>query len=256
MIETFMFKMMLREYFRAGRILAWVAVGFVVGLMSFAYVRLNPSGNSDLAYPTLSSILVFRVLALSGAIFSASVIAQEVEQKTIVYLLTRPISRAKLLIARILACATMTAAITFLSALAVSAAVYGPRFLANEYLWRDVPAILIGAVVYSGIFVLVSLIVNKSMIINLLYAFAWETSIPNMPGSMYLLSVASYLQVIAERPSVPSTNALTLLSGGLGNNTLTGPQAWLAMTIVAGATIAMGMWWFTKFEFTPREDGE
>lgn len=251
-MSSFAYVMLFRSFLRPIRLATWAMVCVLVGLMGYGFLRL---GGGELPYSILSSILVFKVLPLAGAIFATTVLAQEVEQKTIVYLLTRPIKRSELLLYRILAAATMTFLVSFLSAVVISIVVNGTGFLANEYLWRDVPAIAVGSLAYCVVFTLISLVVNRSMIVNILYAFVWETAIPQMPGSMNLLSISSYLQAISERPGVPSATPVKFLAG-MQNGFLPKGQAWAVILIFIVAFAAFAMWWFSHFEYVPREDAE
>ncbi len=210
------------------------------------------------SYGTLSGWLVFRLLALVAAIFAAVVVAQEVEQKTIVYLLTRPIPRAKLLLARTAAAIAVTFLVGAVAAVVVSFSVMGGKGLSNDLLISDLKALFVGAAAYVSLFVLISLWLNRSMLICLLFAFGWETAIPNMPGSMYRLSIFSYLNAIAEHPSQGGQmNTLgTGLSGELSTNLLLPTTGYITMLTLTVICLATGAWWFKKFEYVPREDAE
>ena len=234
----------------------WVLISFVLFGMAILFKRVNPDKSAEEMYALLSSILVFRLLPLASAIFSTAVISQEVEQKTIVYLLTRPIPRGQLIGMRTLASVTVVALVTFLGAILVSAAVHGSGALSNPLLWRDLKAIIFGAAAYGALFVFVSLLINRAMIVCLLFAFAWETSVPNMPGSMYYLSITSYLTAISERPSTSTGDFMQLLAGAFGSNTLTPGVAIPAMLVLTAVCVIAAMAWFTKFEYVPREDAE
>ncbi|MBX3118396.1 MAG: ABC transporter permease subunit [Fimbriimonadaceae bacterium] len=210
------------------------------------------------AYATLSGWLVFRLLALIAAIFAAVVVAQEVEQKTIVYLLTRPVPRPKILLARTAAAIVVTFVIGAIAALAVSVSVMGTAGFTNDLMLRDIKALFVGAAAYVSLFVLISLWLNRSMLICLLFAFGWEMAIPNMPGTMYRLSIFSYLTAIAERPSSGGQlNTLgTGLSGELSSNILLPSTGYLTMGFLIVACLGLGAWWFKNFEYVPREDAE
>lgn len=234
----------------------WVVIALALFGMAVLFKRVNPQKTPEEMYALLSSILVFRLLPLASAIFSTAVVSQEVEQKTIVYLLTRPVPRAQLIGMRTLASITVVALVTFLGAILVSGAVHGGGALGNPLLWRDLKAIVIGSAAYGALFVFVSLLINRAMIVCLLFAFAWETSVPNMPGSMYYLSITSYLTAIAERPAAATGDFMQLLAGAFGNNTLTPGVAIPAMLLLTGVCAVAAMAWFTKFEYVPREDAE
>jgi ABC-2 type transport system permease protein len=138
----------------------------------------------------------------------------------------------------------------------VSLAVYGGQVFANPFLWRDAKAIVVGAAAYTSLFVFITLLMNRAMIVCLLYAFAWETVVPNMPGSMYYLSITSYLSAIAERPPGASNDVMQLLAGNIGENLLTPTVAIPIMAVLVVCFVIASMTWFTKFEFVPREDAE
>ena len=201
--------------------------------------------------------MVFRILPLASAIFTTAIVSQEVEQKTIVYLLTRTIPRAKLLLLRFLASVVVVFAVSVLAALAVSFGVFKGGALSNPLFFKDLLAIGLGAFGYGALFLFVSLLFNRAMLICLLFAFGWETSVPNMPGSMSKLSIVSYVQAIAEHPAAGSSNKLiALASGTLGTNDITKQAGITALLLVTAVGVILSAQWFTRFEFVPREDAE
>jgi ABC-2 type transport system permease protein len=250
------FQAALRDLLRARRIAVWMLV--IVGLFAIAilWTSLGPTGSQRQAYGQLSSILVMRVLALAAAIFATSVLAAEVEQKTIVYLLTRPIPRWKILVSRTAAAVLVTFLIGALGAVAVSLAIYRGGFLANPLLGSDLAMLAIGACAYGTLFVLASLFINRSMIVALIYAFGWETLIPNISGDLYFLSIYSYLSTIAAHPTLGGGNMLGALSGQLGTNVMSKNTAWSALTVLVVVCISLGAYWFSTHAYLPREDSE
>ena len=94
------------------------------------------------------------------------------------------------------------------------------------------------------------------MIVCLLFAFGWESAVPNMPGQMSYLSINSYLQAIAEHPSQGNNRGMGALTSTLGDNTLSTSTGYIAMAIFIAALVAFGSMWFTHFEYLPREDAE
>lgn len=258
MIEQFIFTSALKDFFRPKRIGLWVLIVFVLALITVLISRVSPDATPEKTYLQMSSIIVYRVLALAAAIFATAVVSAEVEQKTIVYLLTRPIPRWKLIVFRSLAAAVVVFLVGVASGLAVSFAAHGAGGLNNEYLTRDLVGFAVGALAYVGFFTLLSLIINRSMIVSLLYAFGWETIVPNMPGDVRVLSISNYLQVIAERPSLgqEGQGAVGALAGQLSVNTMTPGTAWPVIMTVIIFCFAFGAWWFNTFEYLPREDVE
>lgn len=257
MTETFIFQAALRDFLRFRRVFAWLLVALGMFAIAKIFLSVWPSKDLSESYSMLSSLLVFRVLPLASAIFSSAVIGQEVEQKTIVYLLTRPIERWKLVSLRLLASAVAVAVISAVTMMLVSVAVYGNP-LANPLFFKDLVAIIVGALAYGSLFVFVTLLMSKAaMVVCLLFAFAWETAVPNMPGSMSALSVSSYLSAIAQRPSAAGgTGVFGNLANSLGVNAFSAQTGWIVLTLMIAFFGGLCMWWFSTFEFLPREDAE
>lgn len=200
-------------------------------------------------------MLVFRLLALSSAIFTTAIVTQEVEQKTIVYLLTRPIARWKLLLVRYGASVLVVGLLGIVAAVFTSLGAYH-GLGGNDLLGSDIKALLIGAVAYGAVFLFVSLLFNRALIICLLYAFGWEASMPNMPGGMSRLSIFSYLQAMAEHPSEGGKKGLAILTGQLGDAAITRNEAYTTLGVLVVVMLGLSAWWFTHFEYVPREDAE
>ncbi|RYG48735.1 hypothetical protein EON79_03555 [bacterium] len=250
----FLFGHQLREYLRFRRMAIWILVAIVLVVTTVAFRQVNPSQTRQDTYILLSGIIVFRLLALAAAILATGVVSQEVEQKTIVYLLTRPVPRWKYLLARTGAAMVATFIVSLLAAVAVSLAVYGQL---GTMFWRDVPALAAGSAAYVSLFTLFSLLVNRAMIVCLLFAFGWELAIPNLGGDIYLLSINSYLTAIARHPA-PSggTDLLDILGGLGGTNALSANFAWMLAMGVTLVSLVFGVTWFSKKEYVPRDDAE
>src|SRR5437764_3590276 len=135
----------LKEMLRFRRFLPWVGVALFTAFMGLVWPSLAPESTANQQYADISSMLIFRVLALASAIYTTSIVSQEVEQKTIVYLLTRPVPRWKLLLTRYVASVAVVAAVGVGSALALSLAVYPGHAFSNPLLAKDALALGIGA---------------------------------------------------------------------------------------------------------------
>ncbi len=113
MLDIFLIRTALRDLLKARRLA--VAVVLIVGPALIGLViRLATRARFDgvATYGALASLLVFGfVLPILAVVFGTGVIAQEMEQKTIVYLLTRPVPRWRILFAKFVA-AWLVASIT------------------------------------------------------------------------------------------------------------------------------------------------
>lgn len=258
-MESYLYLSSLREFMRFKRTVIWIVMGLVGLLLGSLWHRLSESSTPTDQYTTVTGILTFHVLALASAIFTSAVVSQEVEQKTIVYLLTRPVARWKILLFRFLASVTAVAILSIFGVLCVSFGVYGNKLFSNALLLNDLLAVLFGAFAYGALFLLLSLLLNRSMIVCLLFAFGWETSVPRMPGEMYRLSIYSHLEAISQHPGLSTDSGspiANIISGGLGSNIIAPSTAYAILVILTVSLAAVSMMWFSRFEYVPREDAE
>lgn len=255
MVESAIFGQAIREYLRPKRLIPWLGLAAVCALLALIWVQLDPSSTAESRYGTVSFILVFRLLALSSAIFTTAIVTQEVEQKTIVYLLTRPVPRWKLLLVRYAASVLVVTGVSILAALLTSFGAFR-GFGLSEILGHDVLALILGALAYGALFLFVSLLFNRALIICCLFAFGWESSVPNMPGDIYRLSIFSYLQSIAQHPSEGANKGLAILTGSAGENLIKPGMAYAVLGVMIVALVLASAWWFTHFEYVPRDDAE
>ncbi|MBV6458329.1 MAG: hypothetical protein HONBIEJF_01456 [Fimbriimonadaceae bacterium] len=242
-----------KDFTRFKRIWIWVLLAILMGALGMVWGGIVRAASPEDAYMQLAASFVFRVVALAAAVFSTAVVNQEVEQKTIVYLLTRPIKRWELVVARSLAAAIVVFGIGVLCTVAAAA---GAGALGASVIPRDIMAIAAGTLLYTALFVMFNLWMNRALTACLLYAFGWEIAIPNMPGDMYYLSVYSYMQAIAEHPMRgPSRGLMAMMQGQIGDSTMmTASVAWPVLVIATAALVIAAALWFSNFEYVPRED--
>ena len=246
----------LKDFLRPMRVLVWLLVAVVVGLLA-RFLSDRMSLGAPLAqYGQISPTLNYKVMALAAAIFASNVVSQEVEQKTIVYLLTRPIPRGHIILARMLASATATFLVTLMTVFAVSIMIrdVGPFSVA---VMNDMKALALASLAYTGLFTFVTLIINKAMIVNLMFAFGWELAVVNMTGSAYYLSINSYVLTLANHVESPQYKAATrFFAGQILGPRISDATAYVVLGTLILSLVGLLMYWFTKFEFVPREDTE
>jgi ABC-2 type transport system permease protein len=249
-MEAFVFSSALRYHLGLRRLLPWLALGIVITILGVVWTRFSPDASAVDRYVAVSSMLIYKVSALAAVILATTIVSQEVEQKTIVYLLTRPIPRWKLLLFRYFAASVAVAVIGIILAAMLATAVFGSP-MANPIFLRDCAGLTVGAFAYTALFLTVTLLINRAMILCLIIAFGWESIAPTMPGNMFRLSIYSYLQAIAQHPKQES---LIPVEGGISS--LAPTTGYLAMLGLIVALIAFACYWFTTFEYVPREDAE
>ena len=254
-MEATIFGQGLRDGLRLKRFLPWMFVALICFVIAFIWDQLQTDATPKQTYTSVSSIFVFHILALASAIYTTAIISQEVEQKTIVYLLTRPVPRWKLLVYRYLASVIVVSIIGVVSAILSSIGAYH-GFGSNPFLLKDCIALIVGSFAYGALFLLVSVFLNRSMIYCLLFAFGWETLIPNMPGQMYILSINSYIQGIAQHAATEASSAITAATTAVADNTPSPMTAYATMIPFSIVLVLLSALFFSIREYLPREDSE
>jgi ABC-2 type transport system permease protein len=135
----------------------------------------------------LGGLVVRAILPLVALFLGTSVLGNEIEDGTAVYLLTKPISRAQIVAAKLLASWTVT-----------SALVLPPAMVAGWISLEGVDITILGAfagaivaasLAYSAVFILLSLVTNRALIAGMVYVFLWEGVISGIFTGTKIFSV-------------------------------------------------------------------
>ncbi len=132
-----------------------------------------------------------------GVFYGTSLIADEVEDKTITYLFARPIAREAVLVGKYLAYVACTVLVVLPSIILVWFLVIpmggslGANFLD---LVKDLGIVAIGLAVYGAVFAFIGAWFKRPLLVGLVFVFGWEQIVLAFPGYLKQLSVAYYLQ--------------------------------------------------------------
>jgi ABC-2 type transport system permease protein len=258
MFASFLFTHAVRQNARFNRLLPWILAGFFMAGIAALLASLGGNMTPDDRYTNVTLMMVYRAVALAAAVFSATIVSQEVEQKTIVYLLTRPTSRATIIFSRYVGGVVVVALLGMFMQFCTGLGAYGPAELGQGVFYRDLLAIAIGSAAYMAVFLLISLLVNRAMLFCILYTFGYETATGNLPGESYYASIMAHMQGISQHAmtSGSSNRTVSILTGQSSSNLLTGKVSIPVLLIVSVVAIGLCMAWFTHFEYMPREDAE
>ena len=254
------FQFLLKDALRFRKMIVWIILAIAAFTLALFWKKLS-AGSGSASTPTdsyvnVANLLVFRLLPLASAIYSTMILSQEIEQKTIVYLLTRPIERWKLLVGR---WGATVVAVIVISIMGMVATVLGSGGFTAVHItyWRDILAICLGAAAYGSLFLFVTLLFNRALIICVLFAFGWESSVPNLATGLQKLSVVAHMHAIADHPDSPGGKGfLQAISGVMGQNNLNATSSAFALLVFSVVMVGLSAYWFTTHEYIPREDSE
>jgi ABC-type transport system involved in multi-copper enzyme maturation permease subunit len=156
--------------------------------------------------------LRFSVPVLS-IFYGTALIADEVEDKTITFLFTRPIPRGAVLVGKYLAFLMSTLLVVLPSVILVWMLIVPIRgSLGASFidLVKDLLILTAGFAVYGAFFAFIGAKFKRPLMIALFFVFAWENAAMLFPGYMRRFTIAHYLQGLVPH-AMPSDSAVSLL---------------------------------------------
>ncbi|HLF77573.1 MAG TPA: ABC transporter permease [Dehalococcoidia bacterium] len=166
-------------------------------------------------------LMVTAVLPLTALLFGTTVIGDEIEDGTAVYLLTKPVPRWQILLPKLTAAWIMTCALLLPSTLIAGFLALNGRGDSAIVLGFAV-AVPVGALAYNTVFVMLSVVTSRALIAGLIYVFIWEGAITGIFAGTRYMSIRHYTIGIAGwiadpkpltfDPYVGSTAAIVLIA--------------------------------------------
>jgi len=258
MIDLMLFRGALRDLLQPQRLTlaAPLVLGpAALGLLWRAMARGN--FNPDVAYNTLAGLLVVFILVLLAAIFGTGVVSQETEGRTIGYLLTRPVPRARILLAKFLGAVTGITITVWVATLLLALVTFGPAKMFQPQVWTDLRVLPVGALAYGSLFLLLAALLNRALIFSLFFAFGWESWVPLLPGVFRNVSILTYLRVLAPHPNpVEEESQRNFLFSAVNPTSVSSTVAWVVLALVIAIALGLALLVFSVKEYAPREDAE
>ena len=208
-----------RTIFMALIVGAPVAIAVVfraLELFGMSSMRVNGARVSG---PTIFGILIWFlyvkfIVPILGVFYGTALMADEVEDKTITYLFTRPISRGAVLLGKYLAYLACTLFVVLPSVVLVFFLIVpiGGGSIAGAFmsLIRDLMLLGLGLIVYGAVFAFVGGRLKRPLVVGLVFAFGWEQTVLLIPGYLKRLTVAYYLQALVPH-AMPQDGVVSLL---------------------------------------------
>ncbi|HEX5166888.1 MAG TPA: ABC transporter permease subunit [Thermomicrobiales bacterium] len=140
------------------------------------------------------------LLPIATLILATNALGNEVEDRTMVYLVLKPISRMRIVLEKFAAVAlTATLLLWEGTLLAYLLAMRGDAGNNIDQLLAICFAQLIGVLGYGALFMAISLIVPRALLAGLIYALLWESLFGRFIPGIRLVSVRHYVQSIYVR---------------------------------------------------------
>jgi ABC-type transport system involved in multi-copper enzyme maturation permease subunit len=154
------------------------------------------------------------IVPVLGVFYGTALMADEIEDKTITFLFSRPIPRSAVLMGKYLsylACTVLmvlpSVVIVYFLVVPVAGGLIGAEF---PSLAADLGMLALGLAAYGAVFALVGGLVKRPLVAGLVFAFGWEPAVLLFPGYLKRATVGYYLQALVPH-AMPQDSAVSVL---------------------------------------------
>jgi ABC-2 type transport system permease protein len=191
----------------------------VVELFNLPALRVNGARVSGAVMFGLMiwALYVWVIVPVLGVFYGTSLMADEIEDKTLTYLFTRPIPRGAVLVGKYLAYLACTGLIVLPSVMVVYFLVMplgggGIGAIARGFpdLLKDLGLLGLGLAVYGAVFAFIGAQLKRPLLTGLFFIVGWEYVVLALPGYLKRFTVAYYLQALVPH-AMPQDSAMSLL---------------------------------------------
>ncbi len=226
-----------------------------VALAALISVVTRIEGESSIeAAVTLVWLLIHPVVPLIALVLASGVIAEEIEDRTITYLFTRPIPRQAILLGRWLAVALPIVVLATLSSELVlrllaeaGSARPGEPWMPAGFHARVLLTAALAGTVYSAAFAAAGALFKRALLVGLAYTFVYEGFLGNLPGANQKATILFYLRsfLFVEHPGLGGEMEEAILTHPL----VSSGSAVLGLALILVGVLALGAWRFARREY-------
>jgi ABC-type transport system involved in multi-copper enzyme maturation permease subunit len=228
---TIIFASFFKSGFKAKRTRVFLLLALVPVLLMLS-VRIVDAGNAPDFFSRVMLVLFFQLLIpVLALFFGSTIVNEELDNKTLVYLTTVPVRRRSVLLGKYLAAflqaALLVGAAFLLCFLAASLARLGDA-AAWEELAVFLGTSLLALFCYSALFTAAGAFMKKSILLGLFFVFGWESVVQYFPGVTQKFTIIHWVKsllpippgeggflIFQLQPSPVLPSILTLLAAGM-----------------------------------------
>ncbi|MFJ5224307.1 ABC transporter permease [Streptomyces sp. NPDC088400] len=167
-----------------------------------AAVRILNGADDQVAADVLGGFALATMVPLIGVIAGTGAIGPEIDDGSIVYLLSKPVKRPTIVFTKLIVAIAVTMAF---SAIPTFVAGYILNGNGQQIAIAYTVAALVASIAYSALFLLLGTVSRHAVVIGLVYALVWETLFGSLVSGARTLSVQQWALALAERIGDGST---------------------------------------------------
>jgi ABC-2 type transport system permease protein len=242
------FFLSVRQFVGGRAVRAVFALGLIPVLFALIY-RVDPDFERPRRFldDITSEVLLQSVLPLAALILATGAFGDEIDDRTLPYLLLKPITRLRIVLEKLLAAVVVSIPIVSVGATISWLLVFGGDGGENlDLLWAVLAAITGGVLVYSSVFMLMSLMIRRAILASIIYSIVWESVLGRFVPGLRYLSIR-HLVVSIYTSTIRSLDPGGRLDRGLGVDEAFGiAESLIGAAIVSLVAILLATWRLRK----------
>jgi ABC-2 type transport system permease protein len=185
--------------FASGKAIRVVGLFAIVPVI-FAGIFLigsDATSSVDFLDDLFENVIAPTILPLAILVLATNALGNELEDRTMVYLVLKPLSRLRIVMEKFAAVvATSTLLLWIGTLLSFIVALRGDSFDNLRMLVAMLIAVFFAVIAYGALFIAVSLLISRALLAGILYSLLWETTFGRFIPGIRLISVRHYVQSI------------------------------------------------------------
>lgn len=153
-------------------------------------------GPDEWGQPVIIGLGIAVVLPVMALVIGAGVLGSEIDDGTVAHILAKPLPRSEIVFSK-LAVAFLVTSVTVGAPLYAVGLIAGSSKLATGL----VVATLLGSAAYNALFLALSLVTRRPVLLGLIYVLIWEFTLTNVLAGADVLSINQYVVTVAQRVS-------------------------------------------------------
>lgn len=180
------------------------------------------------------------IVPVLGVFYGTALIADEVEDRTITYLFTRPVRRGAVLLGKYLAYVVCTTLVVLPSVVLVYLLIVPFGQMAGTFGWLliDLGLLALGLAAYGGLFAFVGAVMRRPLVGGLVFALGWEPVALFIGGYLREFTIAYHMQSLVPH-AAPSDSVVSLLQAAVFDTPP--PAAVSLLWLVAGTAVFLAL---------------
>jgi ABC-2 type transport system permease protein len=244
MIDTIFWRPLPVATLTVRQFLGGKAVQVVAGLSAIPCLlaliyTINPDNFDEASRYMVNTIyrgaIVATLLPFTVLILATGALGNEIDDRTLPYLILKPIGRLRIVFEKLIGSVVVAAPIILAGLIATYLIVFHNS--AGDHLrllWAMSVATTAAIVTYCAIFILISLLINRALVVGIIYTLVWESLLGRFLPGLRIVSVRHFTESIF-------VNILNDPRVTLKHATPTG-SAILTMLLISAASVLLATW--------------